>query len=96
MRFLLLIIIIVVLFCFLSYPTTEQYGDYKQMSRLPWCTPPTGIGGLGYGQCVGVKAAFPGRVYDLGYFSQIPEYETGDTMNPNVYSTWGVVTPPEL
>ncbi len=95
---------IVICFCMVTNNVGECYepGDYKQMSRLPWCTPPTGIGSLGERQCRDVRNSYPGDIFATGEvpISCLPDkvsiYETGNAHNPNVYSTWGVVQPNEI
>lgn len=100
---LLGLILLVVLFV-LSKPSNESYreyqpGDYKMMSRLPWCTPPTGIGALGERQCLNAKATYPGKRFSIGKVpisvppSGIRIYETGNAENPNTHTSWGVVGP---
>ena len=79
-----------------------QPGDYHYMSHLPWATPPTGIGALGEREYQEVQYIHPQKRFSTGKvpISCPPDgvriYETGNAMNPNVYSTWGVIHPDEI
>lgn len=99
--FLLVILYVVVMWNQEHREKYHQYrpGNYRLMSRLPWCVPPTGIGALGERECREMQSMFPGRRFPIGKIPiSIPPdgiriYETGNAENPNTHTSWGVVGP---
>jgi len=80
-----------------------EFGDHKQMSQLPWCTPPTGIGAIGRAQCSALQQIYPGQRFFTSEIPQVKPYgcssrrdatifETGNSANPNTTNSWGILT----
>ena len=76
------------------------YSDYQQMSLLPFITPPHAPGFLGGKEQIALKNEFPSPPLPrFGYYnppSYMNVYETGTAYDPNIYSSFGVVTPDDI
>lgn len=76
------------------------YSDYQQMSLLPFITPPHAPGFLGGEEQASLRAKYPNPPlprfdhYDPPRYMNI--YETGTAYDPNIYSSFGVVTPDDI
>lgn len=79
-----------------------QPGDYHRMAVLPYALPPTGIGALGEVDFEELQKLYPGRMFPVGVvplacpYGRPRIYETGNALNPNTTSVYGVVTADEV
>lgn len=102
------IVVIIAIAVVLLLPTRSGYepSAYTQMTLLPYATPPTGPGSLGEVEAEELKVMYPGERFSTGEIvpvsckndltSGVRIYETGNALNPNTHSTWGVVTPNDI
>lgn len=101
--FYLLALLLFIGLVYVLFPSAEgYYSDYQVMSRLPFITPPMGnhFPMLGWKERAILKCKYPDQpVARVGKYKPPPGarvYETGTAYDPNVYSSFGVVTPDDI
>ncbi len=92
---------LLVAFFILFYKSKEgYYSDYQTMSQLPFITPPMGHGMLGTREQHILREKYPDaplpRFGNYNPISEMRVYETGTAYDPNVYSSFGTVTPDDI
>lgn len=98
----MLVLVVLILIVVLVILSRRDNESFHQISHLPFSSPPVGRGSLGWAQKEILKDLFPKRSFPTGKVpiscppNGVRIYETGNALNPNVYSSFGVLKPDQL